>query len=263
VLKIGMFSKLSHLTVKALRYYEKEGILKPAAIDEWTGYRYYEPTQLETAARIKAFRQLELSIDEIKLIFSGADEREILRSKAKELAETRTRIDTLISSIHHILEEKEMKVEVTEKVIPAMLVFSSETLLAQYADIMAWIPSLGEECLRLNPGLQCAEPEYEFCEYLDAEYRETDIRIRHSQAVTEPGVENDIIKFRRLPETRVLSIYHRGSYDNIGASYAFLVNYAKQNGYKIAGLARECYLDGIWNKETPDEWLTEIQLPIG
>ena len=37
MLKIGEFSKLSHLTVKALRFYEKEGLLEPAFIDPWTG----------------------------------------------------------------------------------------------------------------------------------------------------------------------------------------------------------------------------------
>ena len=44
--KIGEFSKLSMLTVKALRFYEKEGLLSPAHVDEWSGYRFYEARQL-------------------------------------------------------------------------------------------------------------------------------------------------------------------------------------------------------------------------
>ena len=47
MLKIGEFSRLSHLTVKALRFYEKEKLLIPASVDEWTGYRFYETSQLE------------------------------------------------------------------------------------------------------------------------------------------------------------------------------------------------------------------------
>ena len=42
MLKIGEFSKLSHLTVKALRFYERKGILIPKKVDEQTGYRFYE-----------------------------------------------------------------------------------------------------------------------------------------------------------------------------------------------------------------------------
>ena len=87
MLKIGEFSKLSHLTVKALRFYEKEGLLEPAFIDPWTGYRFYETRQLKDAAEIKAYRQLDLSIDEIKTICSGADRKKILSDKAKLLNE--------------------------------------------------------------------------------------------------------------------------------------------------------------------------------
>ena len=60
----------------------------------------------------------------------------------------------------------------------------------------------------------------------------------------------------------MLSVYHQGAYDQIGEAYAFIMKYAEENGYECAGLARESYIDGIWNKDSVDEWLTEIQLPI-
>ena len=63
MLKIGEFSKLSMLTVKALRFYEKEGLLIPAHVDAWTCYRFYEASQLETAAAIKALRQLDFTVE--------------------------------------------------------------------------------------------------------------------------------------------------------------------------------------------------------
>lgn len=262
MLKISDFSKLSHLTVKALRYYEKEGLLEPAAVDEWNNYRFYETSQLETAARIRAFRQLDLSVGEIKAIFSGADVKEILQEKSRSLTEEKRLIESRLSIIHSILEDKEMKYQVTEKVIPEMIVYSAETVLKTYSDCMRWIPSVGAECLSLNPGMKCAELPYEFCEYLDGEYKETDIRIRHNEAVTSMGKENENIRFRVLPGTKVLSLYHKGSYANIGEAYAFLMKYAEQNGFTAAGLTRECYIDGVWNKESEEDWLTEIQLPI-
>ena len=262
MLKISEFSKLSHLTVKALRFYEKEGLLKPASVDEWNHYRFYETSQLETAARIKCYRQLGLSIEEIKEVFSGKDLKEILVEKLGTLREEQKRINSRLSIINSILEDKEMKYQVTEKLIPEMIVYTAETVLKTYSDSMQWIPAVGQECLELNPGMKCAEPPYEFCEYLDGEYKESDIRIRHNEAVTMFGTENEHIRFKTLPETKVLSIYHKGSYENIGEAYAFLMKYAEQNGYKAAGLARECYIDGIWNKESEEEWLTEVQLPV-
>ena len=262
MLKISEFSKLSHLTVKALRFYEKEGLLKPSSVDEWSGYRFYETSQLEIAAKIKSYRQLDLSIEEIKSVFSGADVKVILREKLKSLAKEKKMIESRLSIINSILEDKEMKYQVTEKVISEKIVYTVETVLKTYSDIMQWIPYVGEECLKLNPNMKCTDPQYEFCEYLDGEYKETDIRVRHNEALTTFGKENETIKFKTLPETKVLSIYHKGSYTNISEAYAFLMKYAEQNGYKANGLARECYIDGIWNKESEEDWLTEVQLPI-
>ena len=262
MLKISEFSKLSHLTIKALRFYEKEGLLKPASVDEWNNYRFYETSQLELAARIKSYRQLGLSIEEIKAVFSGTDVKDILQEKIKTLTAEKHVIETRLSIINSIMEDKEMKYQVTEKVIPEKIVYYAETVLKTYSDCMQWIPSVGQECLTLNPDLKCAESPYEFCEYLDGEHKETDIHIRHSEAVTSFGNENEHIKFKVLPETKVLSIYHKGPYDAIGEAYSFLMKYAEQNGYTQSGLSRECYIDGIWNKESAEEWLTEIQLPI-
>ena len=111
MLKIGDFSRLSHLTVKALRFYEKERLLIPASVDEWTGYRYYETSQLEDAAKIKACRQLDLSIDEIRAILSGADRMQVLSDKAKALSKQREKIDALLSRIHHSQELQTIKKE--------------------------------------------------------------------------------------------------------------------------------------------------------
>lgn len=262
MLKIGEFSKLSHLTVKALRFYEKEGLLLPESIDEWTGYRFYETSQLEEAAKIKAYRQLGLSIEEIKSIQKGSDLKLIFAAKAEKLQKQKEEIDVRLSIINHILEDKKMKYQVTVKEIPSAIVYYTEVNIKNYAEMMTIIPELGAECMALNPDIKCTLPSYEFCEYLDEEHKETDILIRHNEAVDRFGKESERIKFREIPEVKVLSIFHKGSYDEIGEAYAYIMKYAKDNGYKVSGLSRECYIDGIWNKESVEEWLTEIQLPI-
>ncbi|MDO4503422.1 MAG: MerR family transcriptional regulator [Coriobacteriia bacterium] len=262
MLKIGEFSKLSMLTVKTLRFYEKEGLLEPASVDEWTGYRMYQTWQLQTAARIKAYRQLGLSIAQIRDILEGADARRVLEEHARELQRQQQSIAVSLSVINSLLRGDAMTYQATVKTIPSCIVYYSEATLGAYSDAMQWIPAQGAEAAALNPGLKCTEPPYEFVEYLDGEYRETNVRVRHSQAVTAFGVESDNIKFRQVPETKVLSIYHKGAYDNLGEAYAYLAKYAEENGYQVAGPSRESYIDGIWNKDSVDEWLTEVQLPI-
>lgn len=262
MLRIGEFSKLSMLTIKTLRFYEKEGLLKPASVDEWTGYRMYDTAQLETAAKIKALRQLDFTVEEIKAHFHGKPLKAALQAKAQEIEERQTELGIKLSILNFLLEEKQMKYQAVIKEVPECIVYSEERRLAHYADLMSFVPESGAECKRLNPNLKCAEPSYEFCEYLDGEYQENDVLIRHSEAVTEFGVGNERIKFRSLPAAKVISIYHKGAYEQIGEAYAYIMKYAEENGYKIAGLSRECYIDGIWNKESVDDWLTEIQLPV-
>jgi effector-binding domain-containing protein len=92
-----------------------------------------------------------------------------------------------------------------------------------------------QECLRLNPGIECAKPDYGFCEYLDGEHKDTNMRVRYSQAVTKMGIGNERISFRVLPATKVICIYHKGAYDRLGEAYAYIYRYAMENGYQVAG----------------------------
>lgn len=262
MLKIGEFSKLSHLTIKALRFYEKEGLLIPDEVDPQTGYRFYKTSQLTKAAMIQSYRQLGLTIEEIKSIYKGMDKKKILIAKAKLLKSQKEDIETRLSIINHILENDEMSYQVTVKEIPEIIVYYSEVKVDNYSDMMKIIPSLRKEFKKLNPQIKCTKPPYEFCEYLDKEHKETDIMICRYESVESMGKESTQIKFKKISATKVLSLFYKGSYDEIGEAYSFLMKYVEENDFHVNGLARECYIDGIWNKESVDEWLTEIQLPI-
>lgn len=260
--KIGEFSKLSMLTIKALRFYEKEGLLIPAYVDEWSGYRFYEASQLETAAAIKALRQLDFSVEEIKAHLSGVPIQDALRAKKAELVKKQADLSTRISIINYLMEESEMKYQAVIKEIGETIVYSEERVLEQYSDVTALVLESAQECIRLNPDIECVKPDYGFCEYLDGEHKETNMRVRYSQAVTKIGIGNERIQFRVLPATKAICIYHKGSYDRLGEAYAYIYRYAAENGYQVAGFHRECYIDGIWNKDNVEDWLTEIQLPV-
>jgi DNA-binding transcriptional MerR regulator len=69
--KIGEFSRFSQVTVKTLRHYDKIGLLKPAEVDRFTGYRYYSASQLPRLNRILALKDLGLSLDQIAQLLEG------------------------------------------------------------------------------------------------------------------------------------------------------------------------------------------------
>lgn len=68
MMTIGRFAEATGLTVKALRHYDEIGLLAPASVDAETGYRYYEPAQVEDAVAIRRLRALELPLEEIRLL---------------------------------------------------------------------------------------------------------------------------------------------------------------------------------------------------
>ena len=65
-------SKLTGVSIRALQYYDKIGLLKPTGYTQ-SGYRLYDDTALEKLQQILLFRELEFPLKEIKEIISGAD----------------------------------------------------------------------------------------------------------------------------------------------------------------------------------------------
>lgn len=65
MLKIGDFARLAHVTVKTLRHYGRMGLLEPAWIDRYTGYRYYNLSQLSRLNLILALKDLGFSLEQV------------------------------------------------------------------------------------------------------------------------------------------------------------------------------------------------------
>ena len=63
---IGEFARRSRLSIKALRLYDKRGVLMPARVDEVSGYRYYDVAQLEDAHLVAMLRQLDFRLAAIR-----------------------------------------------------------------------------------------------------------------------------------------------------------------------------------------------------
>jgi DNA-binding transcriptional MerR regulator/predicted transcriptional regulator YdeE len=264
--RIGEFSKLGKATVKTLRYYDEVGLLTPARTDEWTGYRYYETEQLFRLQEIVSLRQMGFSIPEISEVIGGRDDDGIVKRRKAELEEEqRALTDRLTRLRHYISRKKEgqfMEYQIAVKEVPACTVFSYRTVIPEYGALMSLMPEIGARVAAANPQVRCAEPEYCFIVYHDGEYREKDIDIEICQAVTTRGKDADGVVFKEMPAVTVASVYHRGPYEKLGAAYAALSAWIGANGYAPAGEPRESYIDGIWNKESQDDWLTEVQLPV-
>ena len=124
MITIQGFAKLCGCNTQTLRYYDRIGLLTPAKVDEWTGYRYYEEEQALLFVKIKNLQQADFSIEEIRMLLPGNDDllaaaferkieeqqqkleriREIQRSYLKETMDMQKLVSAIIGFVDEHLD---------------------------------------------------------------------------------------------------------------------------------------------------------------
>jgi DNA-binding transcriptional MerR regulator len=102
LLPIGQFGRLAGLSVGALRHYDELDVLRPAWTDPATSYRYYRHEQLDDARLIARLRDLEVPLDEVRVILAADDPAERQRRLAAHRTRVQARTDRLQHVLHHL-----------------------------------------------------------------------------------------------------------------------------------------------------------------
>jgi DNA-binding transcriptional MerR regulator len=101
LLTIGRFARLAGLSVGALRHYDAQGVLRPAAVDPASGYRRYRRDQVATARAVAAMRGMELSLPAIRALLEAGDET----ARASILGTERTRLEARTARLQRALHQ--------------------------------------------------------------------------------------------------------------------------------------------------------------
>jgi len=134
---IGETAKLNEITPKALRLYDKMGILKPAYIDKDSGYRYYSADQFIHIDVIKYSKSIGIPLKEIKEIFDKSDTKLFMNflQKQEEIAKKEIKkLENILSDINNLKEcmeysfYKEERLEFFERYIDKRYVIKSVLL---------------------------------------------------------------------------------------------------------------------------------------
>ena len=121
---IGEFSKLGRVTIDALRHFDALGLLKPAKVDPFTGYRYYSARQLMSLNRIHALKEIGFSLEEIARILQDKLTTDQLRGMLKaqliradsEIQSAQSRRGRVLARLNYLdLEDTMPAYEVTLK----------------------------------------------------------------------------------------------------------------------------------------------------
>lgn len=270
--KIGEFSKLSRVPVKTLRYYHEIGLLEPARIDDFTGYRYYTAVQLTRLNHILALKDLGFSLEQIGQMVPDAASadalspeqmRGLLRLKRAEVRQQieveQARLARLESRLKQIEKESKMPdYEVVIKQVDKMKIAGVRDVVASYSSVG---PLYGELFAALGQhGVTPAGPMMAI--YYDEEYKESDVDVEAAVPIAGGSLPKGRVVIRELPGTAVASLVRPGPYDDFTPAYQALMGWIEANGYQIIGPNREIYLRGPEPGVDPAEYVTEIQFPV-
>lgn len=99
-LSIGRFSRLTGLSIGALRHYDEVDLLRPVEVDRWTGYRRYAQEQVAIGQAIARLRDLEVPLEEIRAVLLTDDPREQRKRVADQAARVQARVDRQVRILH-------------------------------------------------------------------------------------------------------------------------------------------------------------------
>jgi effector-binding domain-containing protein len=266
--KIGDFSRLSFVTVKALRYYDEIGLLKPVKVDLFTGYRYYSADQLPKLNYIISLKNLGLALEEVATMVNNDltphQMRDIFILKKGEIQqrvkEEQRRLEQVEKLLHQIEKEGKMPdYQIAIKKVEPQLIASIRDVLPAYGHVGQLYGQLFQHLY--GHGGRPSGPTIYICH--DQEYKEKDVDIEAGVPVARAIPGSDRVKVYELPglEQAACTIY-RGPYENIGEAYSAIMSWIESNGYQITGPDRELYLTSPADTKDPAQYVTEIQFPV-
>lgn len=270
LMNIGEFSRYSGLSVRMLRYYADHGVLKPSDIDAFSGYRRYASDQLREADRVRMLRDAGCSIAaivELLPLFGAPDELQPrLRRHLAHLDADAERVaaqQSLTSKLLDDLAAQASSLPVIERVFPAVRVLYLRRTVTDYpAEGDLWVAFRGPVAA-LTAHDPSAFGNLGGATYFDEEYRDSDVEMAiwreyHGDQTPEGGYE-----IVHLPEQRVATVTHRGGFETINEATGAAGAWVTQQQRTRTGPIFNVYVHGPGRDPNPENWITEVNVPIG
>lgn len=266
--KIGEFSKLTQVSIRMLRYYDETGLLRPAEIDKFTNYRLYSTEQISLLNKIIFLRDLGFNVSEIALALNGWDDEFITNLLDNKRLEIEKAIKTEQDKLSKIdLAKRDIQREkiaihynVLIKSIPSYQVFSLRRVVPDYyAEGLLW-----KEMSAFAEKNNIPISSNTFSIYHDPDYKETNVDIEICAHVHRMGKDTNGFTYRNTEPVAIMActmVY--GPFENIAGAYLGFASWLQEHSqYSMGGHSRQIVHRGPWNEETPDNYLTEIQVPL-
>jgi DNA-binding transcriptional MerR regulator len=273
MLKIGEFARMVHVSVATLRYYEKVCLLKPAALDPQTGYRFYSLDQLPRLHRLLALKELGFSLQQIARLLEEELTPEHLRdmfalkqAQIQQMIETeQARLTRVAARLHQIEQEGKLPAyEVILKQVDALLVASVREMVPLDRGLeQSYRQSCGKLVSYLRQhGIQPGSPRLVLLHSRSQQRGDglfLDLETAFPLSAQLPG--NEQVSSRMLPGGLMACTIYAGADLFLGTAYSALHSWIQNNRYQIVGPPRLIRLS--YNEQMDlAHYVTEVQFPV-
>jgi DNA-binding transcriptional MerR regulator/effector-binding domain-containing protein len=267
-LTIGHFARLSGLAPRTLRFYDEVGLIRPAAVDPESGYRYYHPGQVGPARLVARLRALEMPLEELKRLLAAppAEARQVLerhRDRLLERAESQRQAAELVASMLAGDQENAMyEVELRDiPAVPALIVKAhvDHPLDSGPEVVRAFTKVLWP--LVHDRGYRVAGPTFFACHDLEGEGGPADLEM--VVPISGEATPEGRVEVATVPGGRFAVTIHEGSYKDMGAAYRAVIAWVEAQGLQLVGQSREVYLVDYTVTDDAQALRTEVMYQVG
>jgi DNA-binding transcriptional MerR regulator len=287
--KIGDFSKFTRVSVKMLRHYDEIGLLKPAAIDSESGYRYYSADQLPRLNQIILLKDLGFTLEHVRALLdenlSPEEVKGMLRLRKAEveqrIADERARLAQLEAELaRYDQAETRPAYNVILREVPSQWMATLRQVVSEQDANIGRMFDQVEAFVSARDARAASSPMMLFH---DAEYSEQNLDVEIAVPVTQPlSVESPgegegdcpiQVRFVAGSASMACAVY-TGGYEKTAEVLSSILVWMERNDYVADGPYREVYLrfgaDHAERLDLPRAFLaketelfvTEVQAPV-
>jgi DNA-binding transcriptional MerR regulator len=266
LLPIGMFSRASSLSIKTLRAYHEAGILVPAQVDRFTGYRLYTEDQLADAAIVRRLRGLDLPLEQVRQVLEARDPdftRQVLSNHQvamqARLAETERIVAELQSGVAPVTHTP---VHVRREPAAHSLCIRGRVKATEFGDwVLAALESLFAVAEQAEVPLGGVAGTLFDPEITDDEGEAVEAFVPIREPIAVPRSARGV-RLGEVPAVDTAVLVHLGDYATMSDTYrtlgAWVARHAEPSGERI----REWYRVAPWDTDDVAAFRTEIAWPI-
>ena len=264
MLSIGQMSKTCGVSVKTLRHYDKIGLLRPEQTDVFTGYRYYDESQIGIMLLIARYKRYGLSLSQIQELLGIEDEHILM----KKLRQQRFRLEREMEHISITIREMEQHLGQFERTGDIMsyqnnyeveIVDSGEQVLLTCRATMS-VEDFGRYYGKIYEKVAREHLEVNgvvLAIYHDEEFDPAFSDIELGVGICDRDQANCVLPVQTCAKTT-----HVGPYSGLPDAYGAIVSWINANGYEMNGMPYEIYVKTQFDKVAAEEWVTDIYFPV-